>query len=128
MRIVAVRSEEEAYRDIANGNLIYGDRGIGKTRALLRVIHDKHNGNVIVLFPRREFARYAICMYRQMFPGELLFKTMTFWNCVNHGMDGISLPVYVDGLDFASPGDRKYIDDMVLAIRCLTGQGLAGCF
>ena len=127
MRSVRVLDAAQAYEEISNGNLIWGDRGIGKTRALLRVIHDKHDGNVFVLFQSRELAKDAIRMYGEMFPDSVYFKAVSFRNAFIHGLDGISIPVYADGLDRARPRERAYIVDQVAAIFGITGHELAGC-
>lgn len=87
-----VTNKDEAKVALRAGKVVHGDRQIGKTEALIEVIHEDHKGNAIVVTPSHEIGAWFLSRYRQLYPDGPKPK-------IEHPRDagrGTSTPLYVD--------------------------------
>lgn len=87
-----VQNKDEAKAALRAGKIVYGDRQIGKTTALIEVIHEDYSGDVIVTTPNALIGELFAARYGEMFPDD---KQPRIENSRNAGR-GSSQPLYAD--------------------------------
>lgn len=65
-----VTNKDEAKAALRSGKVVHGDRQIGKTEALIEVIHEDHKGNAIVVTAMAEHGDIFKSRYREKFPDD----------------------------------------------------------
>ena len=98
-----VTNKEEAKKALRTGVFIHGDRAIGKTEALMEVIHEDHQGNVILVAPTVLLGEVFKNRYRQKFPDDPIPKIEN----PRIAGRGESKPVYADVLALFSESERQ---------------------
>jgi hypothetical protein len=98
-----VSSKEEAKDAIRKGGLIDGNRQIGKTEALMEVIHEDHHGDVILTGARMELMESFVTRYRERFPED---KLPTIQPPRTAGM-GDPRQVYADVYSLLNDADKE---------------------
>jgi hypothetical protein len=62
-----VTNKDEAKAALRSGKVVHGDRQIGKTEALIEVIHEDHKGNAILVVPMAQIGDIFKRRYRERF-------------------------------------------------------------
>ena len=104
-------NKEEAKAMLRQNKIINGDRAIGKTEALIEIIHDDHQGNAIVVSANHGIRDYIKNFYRAKYPGEPL---PSFQSPLHAGL-GDSRPLYVDVYQLLSEDDRENLGPVLTA-------------
>jgi|ERR1700722_2020247 len=63
-----VTNKDEAKAALRSGKVVHGDRAIGKTEALIEVIHEDHKGNAIVVMAMPMHGDIFKSRYRERYP------------------------------------------------------------
>jgi hypothetical protein len=84
-------------------------RQIGKTEAIIQIIHEKHGGNAAVISPSEMLSEGIYRRYREAYPNDTtpLFTSDPMWL---RGKE--SRPVYVDEPWFMSESKRQAIANL----------------
>jgi hypothetical protein len=74
------------------GILLGLKRQVGKTQAVLELIHEEHEGRAVIFSPSKEFSEIAKRRYEGMYPQD----TKALFACTTTHLRGFRFPVYVD--------------------------------
>lgn len=96
------KTRDQVKKRIREGYVVYGPRQIGKTQALLELIHEDHSGKVTLLVANSNEGHIYASRYSQMFPGERLAVAVANRESQLVGQERI----YVDGLERFVPDMR----------------------
>jgi AAA+ ATPase superfamily predicted ATPase len=88
------KTREQVKKRIRAGFVVYGDRQIGKTQALLELLHEDYAGKAVLMVANRNEGHIYEQRYREMFPGERLVTVVASDENQLAGQKRI----YVDGL------------------------------
>ena len=99
----------EVKQCIRQGGMAWGNRGIGKTQAILEIIHEDHGGVAVLVLPTESLMRITMRRYREAYPGDALPIFCTAHN-LEKLIRGRSFPVYVDTYDLFNHEDTSRID------------------
>jgi hypothetical protein len=84
-------------------------RQVGKTEAIMQIIHEKHGGNAAVISPSEMLSEGIYRRYREAYPND----TMPLFTSDPMRLRGEeSRPVYIDEPWFMSESKRRAIGDL----------------
>ena len=106
-----VINKEGAKDGLRSGNLILGDRQIGKTEALMEVIHEDHKGEAVVVLPTDTLRDIFKDRYHKKYPDDPIPIT----DPPHIAGRGRSLPMYADVLSLFPEANRQHLEGQLRA-------------
>jgi predicted GNAT superfamily acetyltransferase len=104
-------NKESAKSILRKHEWVEGDRRIGKTEALIEVIHEDHQGNAVVVYPSAELGEMFKRRYHEKYPHDPIPSVQ---NARNAGR-GETRPIYADVYWRFTDQDCSYLDRVVTA-------------
>jgi hypothetical protein len=74
------------------GVLLGLKRKVGKTRAILELVHEEHGGRAVVFSLNADMSQYARNWYRELYPHD----SQPAFVCTVYQLSGSKEPIYVD--------------------------------
>ena len=91
--------------------IVNGDRAIGKTEALIDVIHEDHQGQAVVVLPTNTLREIFKCRYHKKYPNDPIPRI----DPPHIAGRGMSWPIYADVLQLFPAVDRNKLDGVLTA-------------
>lgn len=111
------------------GVAVHADRRIGKTEAIITAVHEREDGNAIIVAPTGEAAQDIIRRYRNAFLSYgAAGREPVITTAISLSLYGHSIPIYVDEWWMMSASTRIGLAYSGLVVGAVgTIRGLAGC-